>query len=129
MVALIGVVVGGCGCGHVCLCVAAVWWGKEAMAFVTAEREHPHPHHPPPPTATNTQSAGWSPRHEIELCRRPDGSNWVLGVAQYGKVYKALQNGVQVRRRQGSVVECAVERVQQDVSEPPARLGADCQVP
>lgn len=32
---------------------------------------------------------------EIEIMRRPDGSEWQLGAGGYGKVYKALRNGVQ----------------------------------
>lgn len=33
---------------------------------------------------------------DIEILRRPDGSEWVLGEGRLGKVYKALKGGVQV---------------------------------
>ncbi|KAL4419356.1 hypothetical protein ABPG77_001583 [Micractinium sp. CCAP 211/92] len=32
---------------------------------------------------------------EIEICRRPDGSEWELGSGGFGKVYKALRHGAQ----------------------------------
>ena len=32
---------------------------------------------------------------ELEVMRRPDGSEWELGSGGFGKVYKALRNGVQ----------------------------------
>eukprot|EP00887_Chlorella_sp_A99_P005875 scaffold1.g5875.t1 len=34
--------------------------------------------------------------NEIEILRRPDGTNWLVGAGAFGKVYKALRNGVQV---------------------------------
>lgn len=34
---------------------------------------------------------------DVEVCRRPDGSPWLLGEGRYGRVYKALKGGVQVR--------------------------------
>jgi hypothetical protein len=32
---------------------------------------------------------------DIEIMKRPDGSEWELGAGGFGKVYKALRNGVQ----------------------------------
>ncbi|PRW39362.1 serine threonine- kinase [Chlorella sorokiniana] len=32
---------------------------------------------------------------EIEICKRPDGSDWELGTGGFGKVYKALRHGAQ----------------------------------
>ena len=32
---------------------------------------------------------------ELEVCYRPDGTEWVLGSGGFGKVYKALRNAVQ----------------------------------
>ncbi|KAI7838603.1 hypothetical protein COHA_007611 [Chlorella ohadii] len=32
---------------------------------------------------------------EIEICKRPDGSDWELGSGGFGKVYKALRHGAQ----------------------------------
>ena len=41
--------------------------------------------------------AGWEiPWEDVEILRRPDGSDWLLGEGRYGKVYKALKGGVQV---------------------------------
>lgn len=40
--------------------------------------------------------AGWEVgSEEIEVCKRPDGTEWLLGEGRYGKVYKALKGGVQ----------------------------------
>lgn len=33
---------------------------------------------------------------DVEICRRPDGTEWVLGEGRYGKVYRAVKGGVQV---------------------------------
>ncbi|KAK9829623.1 hypothetical protein WJX72_006940 [[Myrmecia] bisecta] len=39
---------------------------------------------------------GWDVSHDdIELCRRPDGSEWVLGEGSFGMVFRALRSGVQ----------------------------------
>lgn len=32
---------------------------------------------------------------ELQLARRPDGSDWLIGSGGFGRVYKALRNGVQ----------------------------------
>jgi len=32
---------------------------------------------------------------ELEIAKRPDGSDWELGSGGFGKVYKALRHGVQ----------------------------------
>lgn len=33
---------------------------------------------------------------ELEICRYPDGREWVLGEGQSGRVFKAMRNGIQV---------------------------------
>jgi len=35
------------------------------------------------------------PVAEIQVMKRPDGSDWELGSGGFGKVFKALRNGVQ----------------------------------
>lgn len=35
------------------------------------------------------------PRAEIQILKRPDGSEWRLGAGGFGTVYKAMRNGVQ----------------------------------
>lgn len=41
--------------------------------------------------------AGWDINaDDIEICTRPDATQWLLGEGQCGKVYKALFRGVQV---------------------------------
>lgn len=35
---------------------------------------------------------------DIEICRHPDGSEWLLGQGRFGQVCKALKGGVQVIR-------------------------------
>ncbi len=43
-------------------------------------------------------AGGWEVSAEdIEICQRPDGSDWLLGEGRYGQVFKALKGGVQVR--------------------------------
>lgn len=45
-----------------------------------------------------TSVASWKiPKDDLEFCSHPDGSEWVLGEGRYGKVYKAVKGGVQVR--------------------------------
>ena len=57
------------------------------MADVALARA-PYPFLTPstPPTAS-------SPATELEICRRPDGSLWLLGAGGFGRVYKALRFG------------------------------------
>ncbi len=38
---------------------------------------------------------------ELEIAKQPDGSDWLLGEGQSGKVYKALKNGIQARSQAG----------------------------
>ncbi|GAB4821409.1 hypothetical protein N2152v2_008455 [Parachlorella kessleri] len=86
------------------IAVAALAVATAAFALVrrrrrrlgASEAEHDGQHEKPAqdPSAT---AGGWevSPG-DIEVCRQPDGSEWLLGVGRYGRVYKALKGGVQV---------------------------------
>lgn len=38
---------------------------------------------------------GSIPRAEIQIAKRPDGSDWELGSGGFGMVYRGLRNGVQ----------------------------------
>lgn len=37
------------------------------------------------------------PEAELQICHRPDGSEWLLGEGRSGKVLKGVRGGVQVR--------------------------------
>ncbi len=53
---------------------------------------------PPHLKLSDLPAAGWEVASgEIEVCRQPDGSEWLLGEGRYGKTYKALKGSVQVR--------------------------------
>ena len=45
---------------------------------------------------------------EIEICKRADGNDWVLGSGSFGKVYKGLRHGVQ---------EVAIKKMLMEISE------------
>ena len=42
-----------------------------------------------------TQHATPCPSAEIQVMKRPDGTDWQLGSGGFGTVFKALRNGVQ----------------------------------
>lgn len=41
------------------------------------------------------------PEADIQICKRPDGSDWLLGEGSFGQVFKAIKGGVQVRASAG----------------------------
>lgn len=45
---------------------------------------------------------------DIEVCRRPDGSEWVLGRGRHSQVLKAIKGGVQVS---GSLLQGKTDRL------------------
>lgn len=54
--------------------------------------------HAPPATLALPRAEWEIEPKDIEICKRADGSEWLLGEGPRGKVYKALKGGVQVRR-------------------------------
>ncbi|GAB4822994.1 hypothetical protein N2152v2_010040 [Parachlorella kessleri] len=91
---------GGLGPGAIAGIVVGAVAGLLAGAaiFVVLQRRNRRlaSHAPSEEESGKTAASGWEiPWEDIEILKRPDGSEWLLGEGRYGRVYKALKGGVQ----------------------------------
>ena len=63
----------------------------------------------PPAAGSPDPSIGWeiNPK-DLEICKRPDGSDWLLGEGAHGSVFKALKVGRPLAAAADGKLCCAV---------------------